>query len=234
MLAGLERDVARQDDHSNSAPRDRGSHRSFQRPRHLCRSRYQLTVVTASLEQKLWMRLLEIIGAYLGAWNVGRNCENGHGASMAVKESVDEMKVAGTATPRADRELAGDVRIGARGKGRYFLVADVNPFDGFLSAYRLGDPIERIANYSIDSLNPCCRQSPYQVFGYCGHKISSSYPRSCPPVFGNEYLNWKRMVDHIGAVVLVMLVRLNASFGIFGTGQQCILSRIPWRDPIKF
>ena len=90
---------------------------------------------------------------------------------MAVKKSVDEMKVAGTATPGADRELAGDVRIGARGKARYFLVADVNPFDGFLSAYRLGDPIERIANYSIDSLNPCCRQSPTRFSATVGIKF---------------------------------------------------------------
>ena len=31
---------------------------------------------------------------------------------------------------------------------------------------------------------------------------------------GNKYLNWKRMIDHIGAVVPVMLIRLCVAFGI--------------------
>jgi hypothetical protein len=72
---------------------------------------------------------------------------------MAIKEPVDEMKVARTATAGADGKLAGNVRVGAGGKGRHFLVADVNPFDGFLSAYLVAYPIERIADYSIDSLD---------------------------------------------------------------------------------
>ena len=58
-IAGLERDVAAHNDHGDSAARDRGSHRGFQRTRHLRGSRYQLAVVTASLEQKFGMRLLE-------------------------------------------------------------------------------------------------------------------------------------------------------------------------------
>src|ERR1700730_14180393 len=51
---------------------------------------------------------------------------------------------------------------------------------------------------------------------------------------GNKYLNWKRMIDHIGAVVLVMLIGLCAAFGIFGTGQHGVLSRLLWCKPIKF
>ena len=73
---------------------------------------------------------------------------------MAIEEAVDKVKVAGAATPGADCKLAGHVRVRARGKGRHFFVADVDPLDGFLSAHRVGDPIERIADYSVDSLNP--------------------------------------------------------------------------------
>ena len=159
MLAGLERHVAGQHDHSNSAARDCGSHRGLQRTRHLGRSRDQLTVVAASLEQKFGMRLLEIIGTDLGAWNMCRNCENRNGAPMAIEEPVDEMKVTGTATPGADCQLAGDVRIGARGEGRHFLVADVNPLDGLLSAYLVDYPVERIADYSVNSLDPGRRRA---------------------------------------------------------------------------
>jgi len=50
MFARLERNVAGQNEHGNSAARDCGSHRGLQRARHLGRGRDQLTVVTALLE----------------------------------------------------------------------------------------------------------------------------------------------------------------------------------------
>jgi hypothetical protein len=86
------------------------------------------------------------------------------------------MKVAGTATAGADGKLAGDVRIGARGERRHFLVADVDPFDGFLSAYLLDYPIERIANYSVDSLNSGRGQRGYKAFCYRGHDLLPLFP----------------------------------------------------------
>jgi hypothetical protein len=46
------------------------------------------------------------------------------------------------------------VRIGAGRERRHFLVADVDPFDGLLSADFVGYTIKRIANYSVDSLDP--------------------------------------------------------------------------------
>src|ERR1700741_1683862 len=42
------------------------------------------------------------------------------------------------------------------------------------------------------------------------------------------------MIDHVAAVVLVVLVRLHAAVRIFGTGQQGILSRLPRCKPNKF
>src|ERR1700733_10347764 len=139
MLAGLARDVAGQDDYGDSAARDCRSHRSFQRAGHLGGSRNQLAVMAAFLEQKLGMRLLEIVGTYLGAWNMRGDCENRHTAPMAIEEPVDEMKVAGTAATGADGKLAGDVRFGARGETGDFFVADVDPLDGLLPAHRVGD-----------------------------------------------------------------------------------------------
>lgn len=43
-------------------------------------------------------------------------------------------------------DSAGEVRIGAGGKGRDFLVADMNPFNRLLAADRVGYSIERIAD----------------------------------------------------------------------------------------
>src|SRR5258707_10625076 len=114
------------------------------------------------------MRLLEIVGTDLGAWYMRRNRKNRHRASLAVVESVDEMKIAGTAAPGEDCKLAGDVRVRARGKGRHFLVADVDPFNGFLSAHRVGDFIERITDDPIDSLDPGLDERLNQAFCYCG------------------------------------------------------------------
>jgi hypothetical protein len=42
------------------------------------------------------------------------------------------------------------------------------------------------------------------------------------------------MIDHIGAVILVMLMGLPAAFGIFGTGQQGVLSRLLRCKSFKF
>src|SRR5208282_2656796 len=118
------------------------------------------------------MRLLEIIGANLAARDMRRNCENRHGASMAIEQPVDEVKVAGIATPGADCQLAGDVRVGARVKGRHFLVADVNPFDGFLSPHLVEYPVERIADDPVDSLHSGCGQRVDQAFRHGRHSSS--------------------------------------------------------------
>src|SRR6202035_214807 len=134
------------------------------------------------------MRLLEVVGSDLGAWNMCRNCKNRHGAPMAIEEAVDEMKVTGTATPSADSKLAGDVRIGARGERRNFFVADVNPLNGFLSAYLVDYPIERIADYSIDSLNPGRSQGLNQAFCYCRHDWFLLFPRDFRLLFRHSRL----------------------------------------------
>src|SRR5580658_3472158 len=118
------------------------------------------------------MGLLEIVGPDLGAWYLCRNRKNWQGTSVAIVEPVNEMKIPGTATPGADGEPAGNMRIGASGKGRHFLVADMDPFEAFLSAQRIGDPVERIANYSIDSLDPRRCQSLHQNFRYRRHKLT--------------------------------------------------------------
>src|SRR5208282_6947675 len=54
------------------------------------------------------------------------------------------------------------------------------------------------------------------------------------PGITNSYFNWKKVVNHVAGVVLVMFVRLNVAVGIFCAGQQCVLTRLLWRNPIKF
>src|SRR6266446_5830289 len=54
------------------------------------------------------------------------------------------------------------------------------------------------------------------------------------PGITNSYFNWKDVIDHVGGVVLVMLVRLNIAVCIFCARQQCVLTRLLRRDPIKY
>src|SRR5882724_9822286 len=49
-----------------------------------------------------------------------------------------------------------------------------------------------------------------------------------------EYLNWEGMIDHIGAVVPVVLVRLDYAGRVPGAGQQRVLPWLFRRQPIEF
>src|SRR6266849_5775971 len=49
----------------------------------------------------------------------------------------------------------------------------------------------------------------------------------------NKYLDRQGVVDHVAAVTLVMLVRLDVAVRIFGSGQQGVLPRLLRCQPIK-
>jgi hypothetical protein len=94
---------------------------------------------------------------------------------MAIEEPIDEVEIAGAATPGADRQLAAYVRISARGESRHFLVADVDPLNSFLSVYLVEYSIERIADYSVDSLHSTRRERRYQALCYPWHNLFSPF-----------------------------------------------------------
>jgi hypothetical protein len=100
-----------------------------------------------------------------------RNGENRNGASMTIEETIDKVKVAGPATAGANREIASQLSIGTGGEGCDLLVTDVNPLNSFLSLYLVDYSIEGIADYSVDSLDPCRGQSGDQVFCDSGHDV---------------------------------------------------------------
>ena len=91
------------------------------------------------------MGLLKVVGADLGAGNVGGDGEDGHAAAMAVEEAVNEVEIARAAACRADGERAGEMRVGTGGEGGHLFVAHVDPLHGAVSAQRIGKPVERVA-----------------------------------------------------------------------------------------
>mgnify|MGYP003694065471 CR=1 FL=1 len=138
-------DIAREGDDRDAAARHRGLHRDLERARHLLRMRHQLAVVAALREEVLRVGLLEVSAADLVGGDLRGNGENGHTAAVAIVQPVDQVQVARAAAAGADGELAGEVRLGARGEGRRLLVPHVDPSELVLSPDGVGDPVERVS-----------------------------------------------------------------------------------------
>src|SRR6516164_6473657 len=99
------------------------------------------------------MRLLEIATADFDARNLRGDRENRHARTVSIKQTVDQMQVARTATAGANGERAGQMSLGAGGKGGGLLVPGMNPFDVAALAQRIGDPIETVAIVFNDPAN---------------------------------------------------------------------------------
>jgi hypothetical protein len=67
--------------------------------------------------------------------------------------------------------------------------------------------------------------------GSQAQKARSLAPRLVSFLIGNKDLDRKRMVDHVAAVVRVMLIGLDATAGICGPGQQGVFARSKKRTP---
>ncbi|BAK10732.1 hypothetical protein hypothetical protein [Pantoea ananatis AJ13355] len=94
---GLQRDIARQDNHRYATIQDGFTHRNAQHLRQLLGVRYQLTVVAAFAEQLLRMGFLKVTTADFAGRNMGRNRQDRHAVAMAVKKAVNQVQVTGSA-----------------------------------------------------------------------------------------------------------------------------------------
>jgi hypothetical protein len=65
-------------------------------------------------------------------------------------------------------------------------------------------------------------------------KVRSLAARPVSFLIGNKDLDRKRMVDHVAAVVLVMLIGLDATAGVCGPGEQGVFAPRLWCEPIAF
>ncbi len=63
------------------------------------------------------------------------------------------MQVARAARARADREFAGDLRLGASREGRRFFVPRVHPADRTVTLQRVRDAVQTIAHQAVDPLD---------------------------------------------------------------------------------
>src|SRR5947199_404614 len=87
---------------------------------------------------------------------------DGHTVAVAIVQPVDQVQVAGAAAAGADGELAGEVRLCARGEGRGLLVPHVHPSKLVLSPDGVGDPVQRVSGDSIDPRDPSAGEGLYK------------------------------------------------------------------------
>jgi hypothetical protein len=105
------------------------------------RSRDELAIVAAFLEQPLRVSLLKIAGTDFPRRNVRRDGEHRYTRALAIEEPIDEVQIARATTPRAHREITGQMRLGARRERRDFLMPDMDPLDRALPSYRVGQAV---------------------------------------------------------------------------------------------
>src|ERR1700689_1691637 len=119
--------VPGQGNSGNATPRDRRLHGNLKHAGHLFGLRNQFAIVAALREKMFRVGLLEVSAADFVAGDLRRDGEDGNAAAVTVVESVDQVQISGTAAPGAPRQTAGKMGIRARGKGRRFLMPQMNP-----------------------------------------------------------------------------------------------------------
>jgi hypothetical protein len=72
---------------------------------------------------------------------------------VTIEKAVDEMQIARSAAPRADGKLARQMRLGARGEGGDLLVPDMQSLDLALSAKRVGQTVQAVADNAVYPLD---------------------------------------------------------------------------------
>src|SRR4029450_6088094 len=69
--------------------------------------------------------------------------------SVSVVQALDQVRVPRPAATRADREPAGEVRLGRRREGARLLVADVDPFDAFGRSDRVHEGVQAVTDHAV-------------------------------------------------------------------------------------
>ena len=173
----FERHVAGDHDDADTALGRRPADRDLEHARHLFGRRDQLAIAAALLEQTIGVSLLEIAGADLGRGNMGGDRDHRHTRAVTVVQAVDQVQIARAAAAGADRELTGQIRLGAGGKGGDLFVAEVQPGDPTMAAQRVGEAIQAVADDAVNALYAGGGEGLDHLVGNsCGHGPFSYYP----------------------------------------------------------
>jgi hypothetical protein len=133
----------------------------------------ELTVVATIAEKLVGMRLLKIAAPDFLAGDLGGYRQHWRAAAMAIIKPINEVHVPGSATPGADRQLAGHMGLRPGRECSRFLVTHADPLNVFTLADFLQQAIKRIAHYAVDPFHASGDQRFDNHFRYefLSHKI---------------------------------------------------------------
>src|SRR5258708_33551819 len=96
------------------------------------------------------MGFLEMPGAEFGRRDLRRNRKHWHARPLTIEQAIDELQLARSAAAGADGKLAGQMRLGAGRESCDLLVPHMYPLDLALTADRIGQPVQAVADNAID------------------------------------------------------------------------------------
>jgi hypothetical protein len=208
----LQGDVARDDHDGHATLADRFVDGDLENPRHLFGAGDQLAIMTAFLEKRLRVCLLEITAADLGRGDVGGDAEHRDPRAMTIEQSIDEVQIAGSAAACADGEFSRQMRLGAGRECGDLLMAYVEPLDLAVAAHGIGQSIEAVADDAIDALdtrgsqrfhelvsNDLCHDAPFRS------RVSAARA-SCPR---RRFRAWSKPVRRCGRANRISIMPIN-------------------------
>src|SRR5581483_6918996 len=83
-------------------------------------------------------------------------------ATVAIKQAIDQVKIAGTATAGASGQSASQLSLGAGGKCAGLFMPHVNKLGLALAAYRVGNGVETISNNAVNAFDTSFCDAGYQ------------------------------------------------------------------------
>jgi hypothetical protein len=67
-------------------------------------------------------------------------------------QRIVQVEISGSTAPRAHGQIAGQVRLGAGREGGHLFMPDTDPLNLALATDRIGQPVEAVANDTVDPL----------------------------------------------------------------------------------
>src|SRR5580658_6200391 len=140
---------------------------------------------------------------------MGRDGEHWHAIAMTIEESIDQVQIARTTGARTRGESAGEVRFCTSRKCARLLVAHMHPLNAPLPAQRVGDAVQAVTDYPIDTLYTRHRQGLSNLVRYrFGHK-------HCSVVSSAAYLR-------LWVATVALLVRVSLERPCLRTGTKAL------------
>ena len=141
-------DVGRQDQHGDAAPRQRRLRRHRRHAPRRGRRADLLAEHRAGRVDRLEIDLLRKLEAELVAHDLAGDQHDRRAVAVGLVEAVDEMQAAGPAGAGAERQFAGQQRVGAGGEAAGLLVAHMDEAD-VAAPDRVGDIVQRVAGHAV-------------------------------------------------------------------------------------